>query len=658
MPHMRQRRLLLSLVTLLFLVAAKHRAVHHPTLLPGQPPVDVWTYSNASAVTTRHIALDLTVDFETKQLRGSATHTIENLTGATTLVLDTERLAISSVTLDGTTPALWSLGQETYYGRPLVIGIQPSTRTVTINYSTNPAASGLFWNTAMQSYGRQQPYLYTQNEPVSARSWIPVQDSPSTRMTYEATLRVPPQLLALMSAENNPTSLNATGVYTFRMTKTIPAYLIALAVGRLEFRAFDSRSGVYAEPELMDDAVWELQYIPAMMTAAESIAGPYPFVRYDVLLMPPTYELGGMEHPMLNFIHPFAVVTGNRPSTPQPTNLIAHELAHSWAGDLVTLATWDDVWLNEGITAYLTLRIMEMVAGPERAELSYFLDRRSYTNYSKGTNNPELTVLHRTVHSPGEGFDLTGYTKGELFMRTLEDRLGRSTMDAFLKRWFARFAWRWVDDVAFVVTLNEFVPPGTDLRLMEWLYQPGLPSNVTAATSSAMYVRAEQRGAAFRNGTAIAQLAPSTWSDLDLELFLQVVPPTIYRPRIGELDGAFQLSSRNTPNERWLASALREKYAPAMPAVERALRRGGPNGTIVGLYSILRDVDIEYGRTMFESLGQRYHKDVREVVESILKGTNSIVDEQPSELRILEPVPPEQKPGNRRAVMRSLRDAA
>jgi leukotriene-A4 hydrolase len=627
---MARRRLALSLVTLLFLVNARQRAVHHPGLLPSHPPADQFSFANVSDVTTRHLALDVEADFESRTLAGTATLTIENLTGTKQLVLDSYGLDIRSVRLDGSTPTLWSLGQPNDFGQPLTIGIQPTTRTVTIDYATMPDAPGLNWNTAEQSYGRREPYLYSLNEPAEARSWIPIQDTPSMRMTWEATLRVPHQLLALMSAENNPTAMNAAGLYTFRMTKTMPAYLIALAVGRLEFTALDERTGVYAEPELMGDAAWELQYVPEMVDAAERIAGPYPFVRYDVLLMPPTFVAGGMEHPMLNFINPFSVVTGNHPARPDPRSLIAHELSHSWAGDLVTLATWNDVWLNEGITSYLTLRIVEEVSGAERAELQYALDRSSYASFAAQPANRTASILHRQVEDPNAGFGSTGYTKGELFLRTLEDLLGRPTLDAFLHRWFERFAYRWADDQTFLATLSEFVPSNSaDLRLHEWLYEPGLPTNVTAATSSAIYSRVLQRTQSFNNGTPIAQLAPASWTDTEIDLFLSLASPTVLRPRMAEVDAAFHLSTRNTPPFNWMIQAVNNGYAPAMAAVERNLMRGGTNSAIMQLYNALRftPANRTFARQVFERTRKRYHPNVEAYVERMMATWTNVLRE-------------------------------
>jgi aminopeptidase N len=620
------RRLALVLTTLLFLVAAKQRAVQHPAGWPlTEPPRDVFTSSNTSEVVTRHLALDLTVDFAQQRLRGTATLELENLTGTHSLVLDTENLDVSSVKLDGDTNAVWSFGTANSFGRPLNITITPSTRFVTITYSSSPAASGLNWNTAEQSYGRKQPYLYSLNEPIGARSWIPIQDTPAMRLTYEAVLHVPHGLLGLMSAIDNAAEANDTGVYRFNMPYTIPPYLVALAVGRLQFHEFDERTGVYAEPELMEDAAWELQYLPEMVNAAERIAGRFPFQRHDVLLMPPTFTAGGMEHPMLNFIAPFGLISGNHPAVPQPSTLIAHELAHAWAGDATTLATWNDVWLNEGITSYLTLRIIEEMSGVQRAELAWFNDRRTYASYANNVQDPTVTRLHRDVPFPFAGFSFTGYTKGELFMKTLEDTIGRPAFDAFLRRYFQLFAFRWADDQTFLAALHALVLDGDPalepkLRLDEWLYEPGLPSNVTAATSSVIFSRVQQRVAQFSSGTPLAQLSPSTWLPGELEMFLSGVSSTAVQSHMAELDATFGLSALNSPPLDWLRHSIYNHYEPGLAGVERALLRGGGNNTIVTIYGWLSEVPSLHSRalTIFAQARKRYHPDVEAQVASIL----------------------------------------
>ncbi len=610
-------RLLLSLGIVLLLMNARHRAVQHPSPFTDLPQ-DAFSFSEPARITTRHLTLDLTVDFATRRVSGKATLDIQNLTGTRTLILDTSALTISRVTRDGQ-PATYSFGTTTDWGTPLRIDIEPTTRRVTIEYSTSNAA-GLLWNTAAQSYGRVQPYLYTQNEPIQARSWIPLQDTPTVRLTYDATIRVPQGLLALMSAGDNPREVEASGVYTFAMEQSIPSYLIALAVGRLAYHPFNERTGVYAEPELLEDAAWELAYLPDMLAAAERILGPHPFPRHDVLLMPPTYIAGGMEHPMLNFINPFSVVTGNRPAVLEPRNLMAHELAHSWAGDATTLGSWNDIWLNEGITSYLTLRILEEMGYRELSELGFQIDRLNYQGFASTTQTPEVTTLHRTVPDP-YGFNITAYTKGSLFLRTLEGHLGRATLDRFLRDYFRSFSFRWVDDRNFVARLAATLghAPAATLRLSEWLYGTGLPSNLTAPTSSVMYDRVTARLIAFSGGAAFSTLDPQSWTETELNLFLQGANQDTLRSRLGEIDAALGLSMRQAPPTAWLTNALAAKYSPADAAVERVLMRGGGNGTMTTVYSALIAVNRTRAAEIFAIAKDRYHPNVAAVIQKWLE---------------------------------------
>jgi leukotriene-A4 hydrolase len=628
MATMLPRRAALALFTLLLLVNARQRSVGHPSGWPlTQPPRDIYTFSNTADVTTTHLELDLTVDFAERKLHGIATLSIDNLTGTNKLALDTYLLDVSRVTLDGGTPATWSFGTPSAYGRALNVTIGPNTQTVTIEYTTSPDAIGLNWETAEQSFGRVQPYLYTLNEPVGARSWIPIQDTPAMRTTYEATLRVPRGLIALMSAEDNAQATNDTGVYIVHMGHPIPPYLVALAVGRLEFHAFDDRTGVYAEPELMADAAWELQYLPKMLATAEQIAGPFPFRRHDVLLMPPTFTAGGMEHPNLNFIAPFNLITGNHPDQLQPSSLIAHELAHSWAGDATTLATWDDIWLNEGITSYLTYRILEEmpgpVSGPEQAEYGFFADRRSFAAFALRSSSAQ-TTLHRVQPSAGAGFNGTSYVKGELFLKTIEDTLGRPDFDFFLRRYFQVFAFRWVDDQNFVAALREFGIRGNaeleaSLRLDQWLYQGGLPSNVTAPTTSALQERVLVRSNRFDSGVPLAEMDPQSWTDVEKDLFLQAADSELIVARIAELDAALGFSKMATPPLTWLRRAIEAHYQPAMPAVERALMRGGPSNWITSLYgSLASSGQGQFARDIFAVAHGRYIESVQAQIASLL----------------------------------------
>ena len=622
------RRLVLPLLLVALVSSpealARTRAAAHPVTPPlSALPPDIYSASEPTKITARHLTLDLTVDFATRQLRGSATIEFENLTGTDLLILDTRALTIERVTLDDGSSAAYALDAVSSLGRPLSVVIKPTTRSVTVHYTTSPDADGLHWNTAAQSFGRRFPYLYSQNESDHARSWIPIQDTPSVRMTYDATIRVTPGLMAVMSAVN-PTLKTIDGVYRFHMPQAIPAYLIALAVANLEFKPIGTRTGVYAEPELIDDAVWELQYMPRMVDVAEQIAGPYPFERYDVVLMPPTYIVGGMEHPRANFINPFSVVTGNRPANPLPSSLIAHELAHSWAGDSTTLATWADIWLNEGITEYLTQRILEELSGPERVEYNYFTHRQAIAGFNN-VQDPRVTLLHRRLipsEAPDAGFNTAAYTKGELFLKTLEDGMGRAALDAFLRDYFAKFAFRWVDERNFLSLLRDHLVARpeleTSLRVLEWIYDPGLPRTISAPTTSALFNRVNAQATAFRNGAAASAIVTDGWTDIELTLFLQLADQAV-RLRMSEVDARFGLSMRVTPPTTWLRQSIRANYGPASAAIERALMRGGSNGTILTLYSeLVSSNQRDRGRTIFEQAKDRYADEVRDFVAQLL----------------------------------------
>src|SRR4051794_5824957 len=323
---------------------------------------DIHSFSRPDEASIKHLALDLTVDFDRQQLSGTARLDLDNR-GARELVLDTNGLTVAKVTADGA-PAAFTLGDPVkYLGQALTIGITAETKSVSIDYTTSPDAAAVQWLSPEQTAGGKHPFLFTQSQAILARTWVPCQDSPGVRMTYEATVRVPRGLLAVMSAEN-PTETSADGVYRFRMPQPIPSYLLALSVGDLAFRPLGRNSGVYAEKPVVEAAAYELADTQKMIDAAEQLYGPYRWGQYDILVLPPSFPFGGMENPRLTFATP-TILAGDR----SLVSLVAHELAHSWSGNLVTNATWNDFWLNEGFTVYFERRIMEAVYGRDYSEM-------------------------------------------------------------------------------------------------------------------------------------------------------------------------------------------------------------------------------------------------------------------------------------------------
>lgn len=581
-------------------------------------PLDAFSSSQPQVVRSTHLDLDLTVDFAAKRIRGSVTHTIEQLAPANRFIVDTRDLEISGVFVDGAR-AQWSLGSTTALGRPLTITINPSSKRVRIEYQTIPGSAALYWLEPPQTIGGVSPFFFTFAQPDHAREWIPVQDTPGVRTTYNATVRVPQGLLALMSARN-VTEVDPDGVYEIDMPYSIPSYLIALAVGRLEFRSFSDRTGFYAEPELVADALWDMQYLPEMLDAAERVMGPYPFARYDVLVMPPAFVAGGMENPMLNFLAQGGVVPANGEVPPTPPDVLAHELAHSWAGDATTCATWSDTWLNEGFATYYAKRILAEMMGEERGELGFYWERQNYESYAAQNGVLDrFKTLHRqfVVNERLSIFNPTNYSKGAIFLKTLEDGLGRERFDFIMRSYFHRYAFRWADERAFIDEFAQWNADLSALKVEEWVYGSTLPSNVTAPTHSAFWDRIGVEAQRYRAGTAVADLDRRGWTHLHLALFLWQITDAI-KPRMEELDAVLKLSSMKTPSMHWLLAVADTRYEPGLPMLERFMEVGGSN--VVGIYQRLAQTTAgrNWGREIYQRVKVHYDANTRSNVERIL----------------------------------------
>ncbi|HEX2524344.1 MAG TPA: M1 family aminopeptidase/hydrolase, partial [Terriglobia bacterium] len=387
---------------------------------------DPHSYANPEQIKVRHVELDLQVSFERKTLEGNATLTVERVAGSgdAALVLDTQDLQIAQVeTAEGSgsfQPAPFKLGKpDQILGSSLTIQLPLTADRVRIHYSSSPTAAALQWLTPAQTAGKKHPFLFSQSQAIYARTWIPLQDTPSVRLTYDAHIRVPRNLSAVMSAEGNfqvdlrklkgntigsapgglPILVGSMAQFSFRMTQPIPSYLIALAVGDLEFMQLGSRTGVYAEPAIAAKAAKEFEDTEKMLLATEKLYGPYRWGRYDLLVLPPSFPYGGMENPRLTFATP-TIIAGDK----SLVSLVAHELAHSWSGNLVTNATWSDFWLNEGFTNYVTQRITEAVYGPERAAMEEVLERQELMEALKTLPEPDQILhINLTGRNPEDG---------------------------------------------------------------------------------------------------------------------------------------------------------------------------------------------------------------------------------------------------------------
>ena len=590
----------------------------------GRMVQDPHSHARPDEAVVKHIDLDLTVDFDHHILKGWAKLTIDNKTGAHRLILDSRRLTIERVVLDDGKPTTFKLVPDTeFMGDALEIAIEPNTKTVTVYYQTAPDAPALQWLAPEQTADKKAPFLFTQSQPILARSWIPCQDSPGIRITYTATIRTRPDLLALMSATNSQQK-SPDGVYHFTMPQPIPPYLFALAVGNLEFRSISNRSGVYAEPSVVDKAAWEFADTEKMIQAAENLYGPYRWERYDILVLPPSFPFGGMENPRLTFATP-TVLAGDR----SLTALVAHELAHSWSGNLVTNATWDDFWLNEGFTVYFERRIMEALYGKKYADMLAVLGYQDLlsTLEELGYDNP-LTQLktHLEGHDPDEGITDIPYEKGYFFLRMLEEAVGRPTWDAFLRKYFDTFAFQSMTTERFEAYMTEHLlhhdaQKMKALKIKEWLYQPGLPDNCPKVHSTE-FDRVEQQVQRFLNGIPPEQLDVSGWTTHHWLHFLRSLPETLTNDQLAALDNAFHFTQSGNSEilSTWLGIAIDHQYKAAYPQVKAFLTSQGRRKFLRPLYQKLAQTPEgkQFALEIYREARPMYHAISRNTIDAIL----------------------------------------
>jgi aminopeptidase N len=578
--------------------------------------------------------LALSVDFSRKVLSGTAMWEIDNSGAGDELWLDTRDLTISKVSRSGprgTTLADFELGERhPLLGRALRISITPETSRVSIEYETSPEAAALQWLAPSQTAGGKHPFLFTQSQAILARTWIPCQDTPGVRFTYSATVEVDAGLSALMSAsQDDYAAPSADRVrFGFRMPQRIPSYLLALAVGELQFREISHRCGVWAEPSVVDSGAWEFAETESMMKACEKLFGPYRWERYDILVLPPSFPFGGMENPRLTFATP-TILAGDR----SLVALIAHELAHSWSGNLVTNADWNDFWLNEGFTVYLEHRIMEALHGKPYDEMlaKLGLDELEDTiaDLTSGANaRPADTHLKLDLagRDPDDGMTDVAYEKGYLFLRMCEETIGRERWDSFLRGYFDAHAFQSMTTEGFVAYLREQLIASdaaleARLRVDDWIYGPGIPDNAPKVHSDA-FAKVEAQVKRFVDGADSSSLATAGWSSHEWRHFVRSLPRPLAIDRLAQLDAAFGLTKTGNSEVKcqWFLVTIPSRYAPADEALESFLLRVGRRKFLKPLYEALAATPEgkETARVIYARARAGYHRISSDTIDQIL----------------------------------------
>lgn len=573
---------------------------------------DYHSFSNPDEIKVTHIDLDLQADFNQKSLIGTATLSFDRVNPqATTLILDTRDLTITSVNIDGSPIAFKLMPKDENLGAPLHIDVGTQATKVSIFYQTAASASGVQWLTPEQTAGKKHPFLFTQAQAVHARSFIPLQDSPKVRVTYNAVIRTPPELLAVMSAANDPDT-QRDGEYEFTMAQPIPSYLIALAIGDLQFKAMGERTGVYAEPSMLDAAAAEFEDTESMLKVTEKTFGSYSWERYDLLILPPSFPFGGMENPRLSFITP-TVIAGDK----SLVALIAHELAHSWSGNTVTNATWRDLWLNEGFTTYLTYRIMEMIYGTDRFNMEAVLGYEDLqADIASLPANDQILAIDLRGRNPDDVFSNIPYEKGALFLREIEHKIGRDNFDKFLLEYFAAFSFKSITTDEFINYLEQtlLVTYADKLdrnRIQEWIFSPGIPARAPVPQSDAFSKVDNERNAWLEGKKAAANIVTSSWTVHEWLYFLNNMPNVLSAEQLAELDLAFALtaSKNNEIAHSWLMIAVYNEYKPAYDRLYNYLVSIGRNKLVKPLYRELAKTPEgkAFAKKAFEEAKPGYH---------------------------------------------------
>ncbi|MGE3538209.1 MAG: M1 family metallopeptidase [Candidatus Tectimicrobiota bacterium] len=583
--------------------------------------MDPHSYFDTDQPRVQHIRLRWQVDFATRQLLGEATLVFAQ-PAAGVLDLDTKELRLTAVQTSTGEAVPYTLSPaEPILGSRLRLHLPAASREVTLTYHTSPTAMALQWLEPAQTEGKQQPFLFSQCQAIHARSIVPLQDSPRARITYEAEVTVPTPLTVVMSAGPGGQRQAAAGrTFMFAMPQPIPPYLLALAVGQLESRDLSPRARIWAEPTTVEAAAYEFADVEAMISRAEALFGPYGWERYDMLVLPPSFPYGGMENPRMTFLTP-TVLAGDR----SLVDVVAHELAHSWTGNLVTNATMEHFWLNEGFTTWAERRILTALHGNEVGVLAWAIGQHALEASLDrfGTDSP-LTGLRLQLQNidPDEAFSSIPYEKGARFVAVLEGAVGQPRFDQFMRTYMQRFQFQSITTEEFLAFLETELP-GTAERVLaqQWLYAPGMPANAPVFQSpqlDALTALAQAWNAGTRPDAAQMQ----QWSPQEVLVFLQHLPRQLDHTALAWLDSTLQLSGRGNYEilVEWLCIAAGSDYAPVFDRLRQVLARVGRMKFLRPLFTALgqHPRTQQLGREIYRAAGATYHSLSRRVVEATM----------------------------------------
>ena len=573
---------------------------------------DPHSFAEPQNASFSHVSLDISVDFENQQLRCVATYQLLLTSRSSEIIFDTNHLQVLEIACDGKKVAHKLGANDAILGAPLTVSLPKNAQSLTIQYVTHPKAAALQWLNAVQTADKTHPFLFTQSQAILARSWVPCQDSPGIRFTYDATIRVPKGMRAIASANLVKAEME-NGVFFFQQDKPISSYLLALAVGNLEYRAVGDRTGVYAEPSQINAVLHEFMDMEKMLVAAEQLYGNYRWNRYEVLVCPPSFPFGGMENPVVTFATP-TIIVGDR----SLTSLVAHELAHSWSGNLVTNETWNDFWLNEGFTVYFERRIMEAIYGEDYSDMLAQLGYQDLQHILDllGRDNKDTQLkLKLDGRDPDDGMNPIAYEKGYFLLLLIEKTVGKRRFDKFILQYFSTHAFQSMNTENFIEylrihLLNEQPNWEKQIHLEEWIYQPGLPSNCPQIHSK-LFAKVEETVQKWLSGADAKSLSTQDWSTHEWLHCLRSMPASLSLQQIEALDEAFSFTTSNNAEIQceWYVRCIQSNYQQAFPAIEKFLCSVGRRKFLMPVYRALEKTEsgLAFAKQVYQKARPNYH---------------------------------------------------
>lgn len=614
-----------------------------PASAPMEYARDIHSHAAPQIARVHNVDLDLTADFAAKVLSGTATLDVTAEPGATELILDARNLDIRSIKDEQGRTLHFVLGEnDAILGQALRVHFPAfaagERRRIIVDYAARPNAAALQWLAPSQTAGGRKPYLFSQGQAILTRTWVPTQDSPGIRQTWSARIVAPSDLKVVMSAEQltpdgEPVGAGRTA-WRFREPHAVPPYLIAIGAGDIAFQGIDERTGVWTEPSRLRATHDELVPTADMVDKAEALYGPYRWGRYDLLVLPPSFPFGGMENPRMTFATP-TIIAGDK----SLVSLVAHELAHSWSGNLVTNATWADFWLNEGFTVYFENRIMESVYGRDRALQEQVLGwgdlQRTLADTAPADTRLKVDLAGR---DPDEGVSDIAYEKGAAFLRTIERIVGRQRFDTWLRGYFDRHAFQPMTTEWFLEDIRTHLIKGdaaleSQLMMDAWIYQPGMPSNWVPPVSDA-FTPVDAAARAFYADRGSASAIPwAGWNTQQRQRFLNWRPEGLAAgtdwltaAQLADLERTLNLANEGNSELTfaWLQIALAHRYQPAVATAERFLTTMGRRKFVLPLFTTLWN-EGDWGRP----IATRLYAEARPLYHPVTTGSVDAVVGRP-----------------------------